>query len=91
MSEILDEVFQRKMSIKLFFESAGWKIYEEKLKDLIEVEDCAIQKLMQEAISDASIQQLNFSLGKKKALEGVSCIKDELQEELEEENSSTPT
>lgn len=81
---IIDKEDQRKRAILALIEGGGWKLYKEFLSELKVTVDYQIGKLTSGAITDEKVSELNFCLGKKKALEDTFAIEEILKEELEE-------
>ena len=80
---MLDESLQRKLKLKEFFLSSGFKIFKEELDQLLEGCELTIQDMLCAKIDDKKLADLNFKIGEREGIKKISYILDALEEELE--------
>lgn len=79
---IADKLWQESAAIKSLFDSQGWKMFEEKINDLLEFEKTYITKLSKNCIKPDSLHDLNFHLAKQQVLQEVLGMKEALADEF---------
>lgn len=79
---IVNEDLQLRIQIVSLFKSGGWKLVEEKLKELKECYESEVQAILSKSVNDGNVALLNVGIGKVQALSAVLAIKEELIEQI---------
>jgi len=82
-SGLLDLDFQNSLAVKKMFEGTGWKLFEEKLQNLLMYEKCQLEKLQLTVITEDKLPILNKHLCYIHILEQILDLKQELLEDIE--------
>ena len=85
MPNQFDEEWQFKLKINSLFDSPGWAIYEERIKELITCEDSRIMLLTVECVKPEKLSELNFHIAKRNAYSEMLLTKEALLDEASEE------
>lgn len=93
-SSLMDKEFQSMAAIKGLYDSAGWKLYEEKLKDLYMYEKGQLDQLLRMPVGANQLPALNDHLSRLTILRIILSLKGELADEFspsesEQNNSQT--
>lgn len=79
---------QRKMALKGFLESSGFRIFAEELGMHIDNSDAKKSERLKGFISAGGLDLLNFEIGKNSGLRTVLSILESFKEELKDTSSS---
>lgn len=85
---LLDEGLQRNLKLTALFNSGGWAIYEQELKEMLEISHLKIQEVTRQPVTD--LNALNLAICQRNALEMLFCKIAELQEELLGDSAISP-
>lgn len=80
-----NDAMQRKMALKSFLESAGFKIFKEELDNFVQyANECVEQQKSEGAIPLDGLSKLNYNFGCTRGLKMVLNVLDQYREELED-------
>jgi len=88
---LANEELQFRIKVVSLFKSGGWKLVEERLKELKECYEAEVQLLLASCVDNEKVALLNMRLGKVQAINAVLAIKDELLEQITPEDGETPS
>ena len=84
----LSEDEKRQLDICELFQSAGWKIFEEHIQELLKYHEQRVADLTVSTVKAEDLPKLNDAISNRWALQRVLDIKSQLVEELETEAPS---
>jgi hypothetical protein len=81
--DILEEEFQRQLKLSALFNSGGWLLFENELKEMRQFAVLELENLLRQPIQPEELGKLNLAIARRHALDSIFGKIAILQEELE--------
>src|SRR5579864_5219534 len=81
--DLLSVEWRNVVAIKTMLDSAGWKIFQEKLTSLYDSTLCEIEEQTRGFVNQEGVNRLNYLLAKKNTLEQILLLKEEMLDDIE--------
>lgn len=88
IKEVNKDELQRKLGLKNFFDSVGYKEFSAELAEMYEYSSHEVNNMTSNPVDQKNLSKLNFQLGEKAGLVKVLNLLRNLKEELEDNSPS---